>query len=96
MSDLGVEINLTKSLVSSSGSCEFAKRFYHKGKDVSPLGPKSILEMISSPRSFKDIVLNNSLVNVEDLAILQDQLKDLFVKNKVINQKWINKIKSNY
>lgn len=87
MTDLGVEINLSKSLISSSGSCEFAKRFYHHGKDVSPLGPKSILEMIQSPRSFKDIVLNNSLVNVEDLAILQDQLKDLFIRNKVVNSK---------
>jgi hypothetical protein len=35
-------------------------------------------------------------VNVEDLAILQEQLKDLFIRNKVINQKWINKVKSNY
>jgi hypothetical protein len=87
MSDLGVNINLTKSLVSSSGSCEFAKRFYHQGIDVSPLGPKSILEMIKSPRSFKDIVLNNSLIEMEDLAILLDQLKALFMKKKVINSK---------
>jgi len=87
MEDLGVEINMSKSLISTSGSCEFAKRFYHKGIDVSPLGPKSILEMIQSPRSFKDVVLNNSLVNVEDLAILQEQLKDLFLRNKVINSK---------
>nr|UPW42151.1 MAG: putative RNA dependent RNA polymerase [Xinjiang mito-like virus 50] len=96
MSDLGVSINLSKSLVSASGSCEFAKRFYFQGKDVSPLGPKSLLEMIKSPRSFKDIVLNNSLIEVEDLAILRGQLKDLFNKDKVINSKWINKIKSNY
>nr|UPW42242.1 MAG: putative RNA dependent RNA polymerase [Xinjiang mito-like virus 75] len=96
MEDLGVKINLSKSLISASGCCEFAKRFYHKGVDVSPLGPKSILEMIKSPRSFKDVVLNNSLIEVEDFAILRGQLKDLFSQSKVINSKWINKIKSSY
>jgi hypothetical protein len=96
MKDLGVEINLSKSLVSASGSCEFAKRFYHHGVDVSPIGPKSILEMIGSPRSFKDVVLNNSLIEVEDFAILRDQLKGLFSSDNVINSKWINRIKSNY
>jgi len=96
MKDLGVEINLTKSLVSASGSCEFAKRFYHHGVDVSPIGPKSILEMIGSPRSFKDVILNNSLIEVEDFAILRDQLKGLFSSDNVVNSKWINKIKSNY
>jgi len=87
MKDLGVEINLSKSLVSASGSCEFAKRFYHHGIDVSPIGPKSILEMIGSPRSFKDVILNNSLIEVDDFAILRDQLKNLFSSDKVVNSK---------
>jgi hypothetical protein len=87
MKDLGVEINMSKSLVSASGSCEFAKRFYYHGIDVSPLGPKSILQMIRNPRSFKDIVLNNSLIEVKDFAILRDQLINLFNKKKVINSK---------
>jgi hypothetical protein len=37
MDELGCPINLSKSLVSQNGSFEFAKRFVHKGVDVSPV-----------------------------------------------------------
>jgi hypothetical protein len=37
MEILGVEIGLAKSLISNNGSCEFAKRFYRSGVDVSGL-----------------------------------------------------------
>jgi hypothetical protein len=37
MAELGCPINLAKSLVSQNGSFEFAKRFVHKGVDVSPI-----------------------------------------------------------
>jgi hypothetical protein len=37
MEELGCPINLSKSLVSRNGSFEFAKRFVHKGVDVSPV-----------------------------------------------------------
>jgi hypothetical protein len=37
MKELGCPINLAKSLVSQNGSFEFAKRFVHKGDDVSPV-----------------------------------------------------------
>jgi hypothetical protein len=37
MAELGCPINLSKSLVSQNGSFEFAKRFVHKGVDVSPV-----------------------------------------------------------
>lgn len=87
MRDLGLEINLSKSLISSSGSCEFAKKFYFQGEDVSPIGPKSILEFIKAPRSAKDILLNNSLVEVSDFAILRDQLKSLFSEVSPIRSK---------
>jgi hypothetical protein len=36
MDKLGVSINKSKSLVSKNLSMEFAKRFYYKGKDVTP------------------------------------------------------------
>jgi hypothetical protein len=36
MGTLGVSINKSKSLVSKNLSMEFAKRFYYKGKDVTP------------------------------------------------------------
>jgi hypothetical protein len=84
MSHLGLEINLSKSLISTSGSCEFAKRFYYEGIDASPIGPKSILEMIKAPRSFKEIILNNSLVDVGDFAILREQLYNLFKEKSPI------------
>jgi hypothetical protein len=87
MNDLGLEINLSKSLISSSGSCEFAKKFYFQGVDASPIGPKSILELLKAPRSAKDIILNNNLVDVSDFAILREQLKSLFKKESPIRSK---------
>lgn len=43
MKDLGVGIGLAKSLVSRNGTLEFAKRFYTKGVDVSPIPFKEIV-----------------------------------------------------
>lgn len=40
MKELGVEVNLTKSLISHNGSAEFAKRFIFNFEDVSPLSWK--------------------------------------------------------
>jgi hypothetical protein len=37
MDELGVKIGFHKSIVSSNSSLEFAKRFYYKGKEVTPL-----------------------------------------------------------
>jgi hypothetical protein len=37
MDDLGLAINISKSVVSVNGSFEFAKRFIVRGQDVSPL-----------------------------------------------------------
>jgi len=37
MSEFGVKIGFHKSIISSNSSLEFAKRFYHRGKEVSPL-----------------------------------------------------------
>lgn len=97
MRDLGLEINLSKSLISSSGSCEFAKKFYFQGVDASPIGPKSILELLKAPRSAKDIILNNNLVDVSDFAILREQLKSLFKKESPIrSKKWMERVKSTY
>nr|YP_010833567.1 hypothetical protein QLP06_mgp046 [Jatropha curcas]WFG81193.1 hypothetical protein [Jatropha curcas] len=45
---LGVKISLSKSLVSSTGCVEFAKRFFVKGMsvDLSPLSVKSLLSFL--------------------------------------------------
>nr|UPW42071.1 MAG: putative RNA dependent RNA polymerase [Xinjiang mito-like virus 69] len=48
MSDLGVDINLSKSLVSNIGVAEYAKRTVCQGLDVSPL-------------SFKEFISDNTL-----------------------------------
>jgi hypothetical protein len=42
MKELGVEINLSKSLISQNGTLEFAKRAYVRGVDVSPISLKEI------------------------------------------------------
>lgn len=44
---LGVDINLSKSLVSSH-SLEFAKQLIVKGVNLSPIGPKNILVAMKS------------------------------------------------
>lgn len=79
MESLGVEINLHKSLLSQTGSCEFAKKLFVSGVDVSPLGPKSILEFIRKPSQFKEIIINNHLCDLVDVTVLKVQLKDLFL-----------------
>lgn len=37
MGDIGVGIGFHKSVISNNRSCEFAKRFFYKGKEVTPL-----------------------------------------------------------
>lgn len=75
---LGVDINLSKSLVSSSGVCEFAKKLMINGEDFSPIGPKSLLEFIRSPSTFKDMVLNYNIFDGFDITVFQEQLAKLF------------------
>jgi hypothetical protein len=48
MREIGVEISLAKSLVSNTGSLEFAKRTWVAGRDVSPV---SLAEMLVALRS---------------------------------------------
>lgn len=47
---LGVEIGFSKSLVSRKGALEFAKRFWLKGVDCSPVPFK---EMVAALHSFE-------------------------------------------
>nr|UPW42155.1 MAG: putative RNA dependent RNA polymerase [Guangdong mito-like virus 3] len=46
MEDLGVGINLSKSLESNVGLAEFAKRLLDANTDYSAIGPKSVLQVI--------------------------------------------------
>lgn len=67
MNHLGVDINLSKSLVSKEGVAEFAKKIISSNVDLSPLGPKSIFEFIKSPLHLKDLIINYSLIGEDTL-----------------------------
>jgi hypothetical protein len=68
MNDLGVSINLSKSVVSTTGSMEFAKRLIIKGQDLSPLGPKSMAAIIRNPSSSATFLID--FFNREGIANL--------------------------
>lgn len=49
MSDLGVEINMSKSIISRNGFCEFAKRWVHPHLgEFSPIGIKLLLGIVKN------------------------------------------------
>lgn len=75
---LGVDINLSKSIISSNKTCEFAKKLIVDGVDFSPLGPKSLFIFLNSPQTFKDMVINNNLIDDMDVAVFMEQLTKLF------------------
>lgn len=102
MEQLGVEINLSKSVVSSIGGCEFAKKVIVNGIDYSPIGVKELFEFIYSPRHFKDLVLNNRLLSINlgtedlDFSAASTFLQDLIdnCKPPVSSPRWIDKVRS--
>jgi len=83
MTDLGVDINLSKSLVSKIGIAEFAKKLIGPSHDFSPLGPKSLFEFIKSPLYFKDLYIQYGLHHTDisdpllDREVLVDKLQYL-------------------
>jgi hypothetical protein len=72
MTDLGVDINLSKSLVSKQGVAEFAKKLIGPNHDYSPLGPKSLFEFIKSPLYLKDLYIQYNLHSI----VIDDPLLD--------------------
>jgi len=54
--DLGVEINLSKSLISKDGVAEFAKRLFWKGKDISPLPPRLVYTLSKGLRNLPSVL----------------------------------------
>lgn len=52
----GIEIGLAKSLISNNGTFEFAKRFYFKGKDASPLSAKEFEVALTSTSGFVELI----------------------------------------
>jgi hypothetical protein len=55
MADLGMDINPHKSLVSSE-ICEFAKRLVSVDCEYTPIGPKHILQFLTSWKYILDLI----------------------------------------
>jgi hypothetical protein len=58
MSDLGVEINLSKTISSNKGCIEFAKRLVSPTSEISPLGPKNILWSVKTKAMIPTLFLD--------------------------------------
>lgn len=74
MDDLGVDINLSKSLTSDVGVLEFAKRLIIESQDVSPIPPKLLVALSHNfkilPTIIRDMIGRG--LSIESLK-LQDQ-----------------------
>lgn len=55
---LGVSINMSKTLVSSHGIMEFAKRLVSPSEEFTPLGPKNIIGVLSNPGDLPSLFLD--------------------------------------
>jgi hypothetical protein len=55
---LGVEINLSKSLVSNIGVMEFAKRLISPEMELTPLGAKNISEVLKNPAYLPSLLID--------------------------------------
>lgn len=56
---LGLEINLSKSLVSSKGIMEFAKRLVSPTEEFTPLGPGNIQQVLKNPGELPSLFLDH-------------------------------------
>jgi hypothetical protein len=77
MKELGLEINLSKSLISEKGVFEFAKRVVTPNGEVTPLGPKNLVWAIKHPSMLVSLFL--------DLEGKGFELTDDLVKSLVNN-----------
>jgi hypothetical protein len=85
MATLGVPINMSKSLVSSKGCLEFAKRWIHPDLgDFTPLGPGLILVTIRNLR-FIPLLVNE--LATKSFSFLPAQMKDLMTLVGMLRRK---------
>jgi len=82
VSDLGMKINNSKSLVSKTGFAEFAKRYFEDGKDLSPLPPKLASTLLSGLRNLPNVL--RELVNRKGSSQLEGVLDDKRVKPRIL------------
>jgi len=80
--DLGVEINQSKSLISTIGVAEFAKRLIYSGTDLSPVPPKLIVRLIRNIRNLPSVV--REMVDRGMLSEASLLIKDKTIKSHIL------------
>lgn len=75
---LGVEINKSKSIISTNGFAEFAKRFISSTVDYTPIGAKNIAQSLKSfanfPSLLRDYISKGGIVDNASVRRLFDSL----------------------
>lgn len=86
--ELGVEINLSKSLESSIGVAEFAKRLMTKDFDYSPVSPKLIHQLVGQvrvlPMVLRDMVERGLSVKPFELFAVKGKLARFKVPSNLL------------
>jgi len=75
---LGVEINKAKSIISTNGFAEFAKKFISPTVDYTPVGAKNIAQSLKTfahfPSLLRDYISKSGLVDNAKVRVLLDTL----------------------
>nr|QXN75380.1 MAG: RNA-dependent RNA polymerase [Grapevine-associated mitovirus 5] len=86
---LGVEINLSKSLISNNGTAEFAKQLVSGTVNYTPVGAKNIAQSLKNfanfPSILRDYILKGGIVDNADLQRLIGSLSYNIVKTSKKN-----------
>lgn len=81
--ELGVDINLSKSLVSSD-TFEFAKQIIKGDINLSPLGPRNLLLATKTPMGVLSLIVD--LLN-KGVVLTEQEVSDMFSKVPGVNKK---------
>jgi len=87
--ELGVEINLDKSLVSSD-SFEFAKQFIKGDQNLSPIGPRNLLLSTKSPLGVLSLIVD--LLN-KGVVLTEKEVTEMFAKVPGVRNKMTQTLK---
>lgn len=83
---LGVDINLSKSLESETGVSEFAKRLLTPNGELTPIGPKVLLQTIRNvkylPTLFTDLM--NKGVELDSDSLISLFSRPNYMINRIV------------
>lgn len=83
---MGVEINLSKSIVSDLGTLEFAKRVITPRGEISPLGANNIINCLRNKGNivsvFRDFLEKGGLLNWANVG---EQLRQLCHRTDILS-----------